>query len=211
MLRRILIYLIILLPISIFGQLQGYHSSDIWMKFTDALAFDLKMNPVKTERTHFHFRFWTIGQAIDIWKDNTDSLRGEIINYARDYDEMNLGKRNFYSTRLQVPYKSVFAVYNMIGSSGIIDLPSGDAVNKWRNDLSGFTYVVEYADTSGYLFKSYFDPSGQGSLKVGKEIRSFISKLDQLLDLEKCYMTFAPTIPFRCYTKGTARVYCRKK
>lgn len=209
--RRFFTYFLLLISGSLSGQIQGYYSPDFWKKYTDAMAFDLKLEPLSLQKTNFHYRFWNIGQVIDIWKDDSGLIHGELTNYAKEYDEMNLGKRTFYNSKLPVEQGIASDIYHLIISSVLETIPTGDAINGWGKNTSGFTYIAECIDAGEYSFKCYQSPGKQGTLKEAMTIQSFIDRLDQVLKLKKTYKSFSTSIPFWCYTKGTTEVTCRKK
>lgn len=209
--KKFFLYFFLLIAGSLFAQAQGYNSPEFWKKYTAAFAFDLKLEPLSVSKSNFHYRFWNIGQVIDIWKDNSNFIHGEITNYAKEYDEMNLGKRTFYCTKLSIEPRIASDIYNLILTNGLNSFPSGEAIDGWGKNASGFTYIAECADTVEYSFKCYQSPALQGSLNEAIKIQSFIAKVDKLLKLKKIYKSFSASIPFWCYTKGTTEVICRKK
>ena len=208
---KFLSYFFLFISGSLSGQNQGYYPADFWKKNTEALVFDLKLEPLSIKKTNFHFRFWSTGQVIDIWKDSSNLLYGEITNYAKQYDEMNLGKRTFYSSRLPIDQGNATAIYQLILQSSITSIPTADAINGWAKNADGFTYIVECIDSVKYSFKCYLSPASQGGLQQAMTIESFLEKLDQLLKLKKRYKSFSSSIPFWCYTRGMPEVICRKK
>ena len=211
MYRKFFTYFILFISGSVSGQYQGYYAPHFWKKYTDALAFDLKLDPVSIMKTNFHFRFWNAGQVIDIWQENSDIIHGEITNYAKEYDEMNMGKRTFFNSRLPLKPEKASAIYKLILSSNLASIPTGEAIDGWGKNPDGFTYIIECIGSAGYSFKCYLSPSGQASLKEAMDIQAFTDKLENFLKLKKLYKTFSATIPFWCYTKGTPEVTCRKK
>jgi len=211
MFKKILIYFFLLINGAAFAQNHGYYSPEFWKKYTEALTFDLKLEPFTVKNADFHFRIWDIGQVIDVWKDNSNIIYGEITNYAKEYDEMNLGKRTFYYSKLPIEPGNASDIYKSILKNGLTSIPTGDAIDGWGKNTGGFTYIVECIDSSGYSFKCYLSPAKQGSLKEAITLQSFIAKLDQVLKLKKTYKSFSASIPFWCYTKGTPEVTCRKK
>jgi hypothetical protein len=211
MYRKFFTYLLLLISGSLSGQVQGYYSTDFWKKYTDALAFDLKLEPLSLQKTNFHYRIWTTGQVISLWKDDSGLLRGEITNYAKEYDEMNLGKRTFFSSKLPVEQAIASELYQLMLSSGFLTIPTGDSIDGWGRSKVGFTYIAECSDSGKYFFKCYLSPGQQRSLKEAMTIQSFVERLDQILKLKKIYKSFSASIPFWCYTRGTTEVTCRKK
>ena len=209
--RKFFTYLLLLITGTLSGQIQGHYSPDFWKKYTDALAFDLKLEPVSIQKTRFHYRFWNIGQVIDIWMDDSGLLHGEITNYAKEYDEMNLGKRTFYSSKLPIGQGIASDIYQSFLKSRLPVIPTGDAITGWGKSNSGFTYISECIDSTEYSYKCYLSPASQTSLNEAIVIQSFIEKLDKVLKLKKTYKSFSASIPFWCYTKGTTEVTCRKK
>jgi hypothetical protein len=149
--------------------------------------------------------------VIDIWIDSSGLIHGEITSYAKEYDEMNLGKRTFYSSKSPIEPRNASAIYQLISGSGLNTIPAGDAVDGWNKNAIGFTYITECTDSVGYSFKCYLSPERQGSLKEALTIQSFIVKVDDLIRLKKIYKSFSASVPFWCYTKGGTEVICRKK
>jgi len=209
--RKFFFFFFLLIPGALSGQYQSYYSPDFWKKYTEALTFDLKLEPLSLKKTDFHFRFWNIGQVIDIRKDTAGLVHGELTFYAKEYDEMNLGKRTFYSSKLPIEKKNASEIYQLILKRGLISIPTGDAINGWGKDAVGFTYIAEYLDSGVYSFKCYLSPIKQASLMEAITIQSFIYDLDKVLKLKKKYKSFAASVPFWCYTKGTTEVTCKKK
>jgi hypothetical protein len=209
--RKIFFFFFLLVPVALRGQYQGYNSPDFWKRYTEALTFDLKLEPLSIKKTDFHFRFWNPGQVIDIRRDSSAFIQGEITCYAKEYDEMNLGKRTFYSSKLPIEKENASEIYQLILGRGLSSIPTGDAISGWGKDAIGFTYIIEYVDSSVYSFKCYLSPIKQTSLKEAITIQSFIYELEKVLKLKKKYKSFAASVPFWCYTKGTPEVICKKK
>jgi hypothetical protein len=124
---------------------------------------------------------------------------------------MNLGKRTFYSSKLPIEQNIANELYQLILDSDLLIIPTGDAINGWRKNTGGFTYIVECSDSGKYSFKCYLSPGQQGSLKEAIRIQSFIERIERDLKLNRSYKSFSALIPFWCYTKGTTEVTCRKK
>jgi hypothetical protein len=211
MYKKILLYLFSILSSAAFAQNQGYYATEFWKKYTEALTFDLKLEPLAVKSAGFHFRLWDIGQVIDIWKDNSSIIYGEITNYAKEYDEMNLGKRTFYHSTQSIKSAIAADIYQLILNAGLTSMPNGEAIKGWQKSAVGFTYITECIDSGKYSYKCYLSPDKQGSLQEAIAIQSFITKISQILKLKKTYKSFSASIPFWCYTKGTQEVACRKK
>jgi hypothetical protein len=209
--RKFYFFFFLLVPVALSGQYQGYYSPDFWKKYTEALAFDLKLEPLSIKKTDFHLRVWNPGQVIDIWKDSSGMIKGGITSYAKEYDEMNLGKRTFYSSKSSIDAGKASSIYQLILSSRLDSIPTGDEIKGWAKDTGGFTYILEFASTYGYSFKCYLSPAKQVLLKEANAIQFFIDKLENDLRLKKNYKSFSASIPFRCYTRGTPEVTCGKK
>jgi len=210
MYKKICLYIILFIPVFLFSQNQGYNSQDFWEKYTDALAFDLKLDPLSLKEANFHFRFWSTGQVIDIYKDDSNFIHGEITNYAKEYDEMNLGKRTFHSSKMSIKPEDASDVYQLILRSGPDSFPAGDAIDGWEKDTRAFVYIVESIDSGRYSFKYFPSANKQSSSNGVTTIQFFITRLGQIAKLKKAYKSFSVSIPFWCYTKGTQEVICKK-
>jgi hypothetical protein len=210
MYKKICLYFILFIPGSLFGQNQSFISPDFWKKYTEALVFDLKLDPLALKKTDFHFRFWSIGQVIDVYKDDYNVIHGEITNYAKEYDEMNLGKRTFHSSKLFIEPEDASDIYQLILRSGLNSFPAGEVIDGREKETRTFVYIVERIDSGKYSFKYFPLTAKHRSSNEAITIQPFIARLDQIAKLKKAYKSFSETIPFWCYTKGTQEVICRK-
>lgn len=208
--RKLFICFFLLISGSLSGQYQDYKSTAFWKKYTDALASDIKLDPLLPANTNFHYRIWIIGQVIDILADSTNSILGEITSYAKQYDEMNLGKRTFYSSSLPMDPEKASEIYQMILKTGLTSIPEADAIKGWEKNVGGYTNIIECVDSGEYSFKCYLSPASQGPLEEAIIIQSFLGELKRILQLNRRYKSFSASIPFWCYTKGTIEVICKK-
>lgn len=194
---------------SAYCQLGEYNSPALLKKYTVDLEFDLKLGPVPLEKKDYCFRFWSSGEVIDIRKDSTGTISGELTCYARQYDEMNLGKRTFFSIKYPIESGDATILYSLARST-LDTLHDCNEINGWSRDGAGFTYIVEIIADGRYSFKSYFNPSGRSKLREAAAIIAFINRSEEILKLNKRYKSFSSSIPFFCYTRGTADVICKK-
>jgi hypothetical protein len=207
--RVIHIGLVLLLASPIKGQ-DNVNSEAYWRNYVSVHSYELKLDPVPSTKHDFHFRIWHPGQVVDIWRDSSSTLKGEITCFAREYDESNLGKRNFYSDRVPVDPLLSAKIYNLILSSGIQAIPTCDSIPGWDNALGDVALVLEQFEGGRYGFKTYISPGLQSSVPEATVIQDFISQMEKNLSLKKVFRVFSKSIPFYCYTIGTRAVSCKK-
>ncbi|HLF33630.1 MAG TPA: hypothetical protein VI583_05310 [Cyclobacteriaceae bacterium] len=201
---------LVLLPaIPVTGQ-DNRNSEAYWKNYTSVLSYELKLAPVSSTKHNFHFRIWHPGQVVDIWQDSLSKFHGEITCFAREYDESNLGKRNFYGERTTIDQVWSAEIHDLFISSGAQSIPTSDLIPGWDNELGDIAYVFEQFVENQYGIKTYISPGLQSSVQEAATIQAYISQIGKTLRLKKVFRVFSKSIPFYCYTIGTRAVSCKK-
>ena len=100
-------------------------------------------------------------------------------------------------------------VRQLFHSSGILTLPTDDAIKGWQQGFDGITYFVEYSTTDNYSFKSYWTPKAQDSLIEAIQVQRFVDSVFSLVDAGEIWKSFVKTIPYESYYNGGPSVAIR--
>lgn len=175
-----------------------------WYKRQHEIDDKLKLPHLISATDNFHFRFWTNGQAVDIWTNDNKIFFGLLTNYTDSYEPYNMETKKrkpstTYSNQVQLDSSSARQSYNLI--KAISSIPSEDSIKGWGSGCDGISYLFETSTPTYYSFKSYWTPTAQDSnLKEAKQIQQFVDDISALLNLRVEYDKFYATLKPGSYT-----------
>jgi len=208
----LLILLIVVLSIASYGQnnkifnIPSYKSGDttLWYKWQHERDDKLKLPHLPSSTENFHFRFWTNGQAVDIWTSDYKSFFGLLTNYTDSYEAYDMDKQKrkpstTFSNQVQLDTSLARQSYNLI--KAISSIPSEDSIKGWGLGCDGISYLFETSTPDYCSFKSYWTPTAQDSdLIEAKQIQKFVDDIYALLNLRVEYNKFFATLKPGSYT-----------
>lgn len=173
-------------------------------KWISALESKLNLQTLVNSKDSIHFRFWTNGQAVDIWTDNYETFYGELTNYTETYEPYNMRTQSskpskIYYTKVQIDTMLARKTFELMTT--VSPMPSQDSIKGWQIGQDGVTFVSEISTKSIYSFKYYWTPSAQDStLLEAKQIQMFVDSLYSILRLTEEYDKFFGTLSPGSYT-----------
>ncbi len=181
----------------LFGQDDIRFSSDsdtaFWYTYKNGYVNDFKLELIEHDTAKFVFRIWSNGLTIKLRKIN-NGYSGEIMRFVEQYPAKSQ-KKIFVKKDIILPKDAAKAI-NLIDSLKIIELPSDKNIKGWQQGLDGITHFIEYKIDNRYSFKNYLTPEVQGSLAEAQLLLTFISSLENLLDMTSSSKIFQNDIPF---------------
>jgi hypothetical protein len=177
----------------------------LWYKWQHERGNNLKLQYLLTSTDTFHFRFWTTGQAVDIWTTDYKVYNGLITNHTDSY-EYDLKKQErkpatTFSNQVEIDTISARQVFDLV--KAISKIPSQDSIRGWGTGLDGISYLFETSTPTTYSFKSYWTPTIQNnSIVEAKQIEAFVEKIYSILNLKLEYDKFFSTLKPGSYTTG---------
>lgn len=215
---RILIFTLIFTCFltSVFGQLNlrtnlhKDHKSVTYFNYNlyQSIVDTLNLTHIISDTNSMHFRFWTNGQAIDVWSNDNKMFYGKLTNYIYQFlpkkdpnDIQETERTKILSHQIQLDTSLARQTFNHIQSISFI--PSEDSIKGWGRGHDGIGYCFELLNSDYYYFKSYWEPNAQDStLIAAKHIQAFVDNIYSLLDLEAEYEKFFETLkPNYYYTR----------
>jgi hypothetical protein len=170
---------------------------------TSNLAKKIGLPDISKTTSDFYFRFWNQGQAVDLWRTQSDSMTGSITNYIFHQTGKKNIKRDTIFHKSTVGYSLAQNAYDLILTSPILSIPSDDQITGWRKGFDGITYIFEYLDKNRYTYKTYWTPSFQDSLNEALIVNRFIKAFNDTLKLKQARESFNNSLPHKgCYTSG---------
>ncbi len=179
------------------------YDSVYYYQFISGLQQSLKIKPLNYTTDTFHFRFWRVNQAIDIWTNDFLKFYGLVTSFYEDDTKKKKPLDNKVRTvKQQQVLDSVRAkqVYNLVNQYKLVELPDADKIEGWRTGLDGFSYITETSTSSDYNFKTYWSPNAQDStISEAQKIINFDKQLEELLNLENLEKEFFKSLPSGSY------------
>lgn len=179
----------------------------LWYKWYHERDDKLKLQHVITSTDSIHFRFWSNGQAIDIWTKDYKEFKGSLTNYADAYESENIKKQK------KKPSKTFFNQVSIDTSAArqsfelikfIFKLPTDDSIKGWKQGCDGITYLFEISTPTYYAFKNYWTPTAQDSTLIeARQIQTFVDKIAAKLNLHQEYEKFFASLKPGSYSNGS--------
>ena len=155
----------------------------LWFKWKYDLAKQINLKNLQTSTDNFHFRFWTDIQALDLWTIDHNLYFGTVTNYAQRYDDKLLQKGIYkvdkiYSNQITIDSSKARLIFNVIDRNSIVNIPTDDKINGWRQGFDGEEFLIETSSQKQYDFKTYWSPRMfADTLKQAKQIQTLVDYL----------------------------------
>lgn len=179
-----------------------------WYKRNIELQKTLDLKNFEQSINEFNFRFRNHGQVIEISKDSS-RYSGNITNFIYHTKKANRNEAKILSNKIILSSKQAEEVYNIVEKSKIIDLPTDEKIENWRQGSDGITYIIEHSDKKIYWIKNYWTPTSQDSIPEALIVLDLIKNLSDTLDLQETYSSFKNSLPKKgCYNSGGTANMC---
>ena len=171
----------------------------LWYIWRHKRDDDIKLKHLITSTDSIHFRFWTNGQAVDIWSNDYKIFYGQLTNYADKYEKKENKPLKTFSNQVQIDTSLPRKTFELIKT--INNIPSEDSIKDWKQGNDGIEYLFESSTPNYYAFKHYWTPHAQESTLVeAKQIQSFVDKIYLMLNLKVEYDKFFETLKSGSYS-----------
>lgn len=211
----------ILLLIIILTFIEGFAQKKIQSRIEKTTKSELHFLDFKNSTDIFNFRFWNIGQAIEIRVLSDSTKIGTITNYVTKYykswkkqTKIDSGKIDpiiYYQIRA-LTNSEIMKVIDLIEKSQITELPSDNEIMNWKPILDGEWYSFEQKVGGVYKMKNYGNPRQQYGLPEGVKFINFYSDLDEILKFNEKFSYFFSDLNYGCYTKNREhQIVCKKR
>ncbi|MHC8947994.1 hypothetical protein [Sphingobacterium hungaricum] len=179
-----------------------------WYKRHSELLKSLDSKDFEKSTDEFNFRFRNSSQVIEITKDGT-KYSGTLTNFIYHTKKSNKYKYKTISNTIILSAEQSENIYDSIQKSKILDLPTDNRIEDWKNGADGITYFIEHSDKENYWLKKYWTPSAQDSIPEALIVLDLENNLSNALNLDEAYSLFKNTLPRRgCYTSGGMTITC---
>jgi len=173
-----------------------------------SLSKKLILSDLKKSNHEFAFRFWGIGQAVDITGDSTRII-GTVTNFIYHQKKGSDHRTDTLFAKTSLSSDQAKAAYELFLKLKLLNIPTDEKVKGWSKGFDGITYTIEHADKAHYSTKSYWTPSSQQGVPEATVISDFVNSLSGTLKLEETFQSFKNTLPHKgCYHTGGLALMC---
>lgn len=185
-------------------QLTNDSDTTFWFNWRSELNSELRLVTINNSSEQFEFRFWDGYKVIRLWSSG-DELRSEVIYFLREYRERKDSydyEGRLYHSSLQLNEKTTKSINNLITDFNVLNLPTDNQIDGWKQGLDGITYIVETSQPENYSFKSYWTPASFPELREARFLQYFVEQINSLEQIEKGFEKFMDKQPFKAYYAG---------
>jgi hypothetical protein len=212
--QRNLLYILLFLGTNLYGQtkelsIPTYTNGELtfWYKWENERAEKLKLKDLKRTKDSIHFRLSTDNQIIDIYSKDGKILNGQLTIYTSSYDQEQKKKSKYFSSKVSLTRNTAKQIINLFKK--IKDIPTDSEIEGWRLGEDGKTYIIQFATTEKYSFKTYWTPDSFENLQEAIKINSFVTQVEALMTVDKRTKAFFDSLPQdNCYRFGSMMITC---
>src|SRR5690606_14689709 len=136
---HIIIIMFLLLFQTMFSQTKEIKGDTAyWYKRNIEFKKTLNLKDFEKSEDEFNFRFWNLGQVIEISKDRS-KINGSIVNYIYHTKKANRSKVETLTNKILLSSKQSKDIYNIVQNSKILELPSDKDIENWSQGFDGIT------------------------------------------------------------------------
>ncbi len=186
-------------------------------KFSARLQQSLKLEPLNYAKDTFHFRFWRVSQAIDIWTTDYKNFGGVVTSFYEKYKKLKVGEKPYEGETKTVKQQHVLdsnkakQAFDLILKYDLLNIPDCMQIKEWRWGFDGFSYIIETSTPLNYSLKTYWSPKAQKeSVVEAKNILAFEKSLDTILGLDKLGDEFKSNVPSGSYVISGTIIHFQK-
>ena len=165
----------------------------------NSLQQELKITDLQSTFNHFHFRLWTFGQAIDIWRDSSQILNGCITSYSYKINKKDNSRKRTIKRIDSLEVEGVIEAFQFIQRSKTLDDTGFRAIPNWIGSCDGYVYAIEHCNSKEYFFKSYNTPNEYEEKAKDDFVSKFIPQLEYLLKSQRLKTLHNRQLPSRGY------------
>jgi hypothetical protein len=184
-----------------------------WCKLKAHDAGRIGLADLTTSTDSLHFRYWMENQAVEVWTKDFVHFDGIISNHTEKV-ELNTKtglpakKPKYYSNKTKLSPAEARNVFDLFNRAQVFQIPTDKQVKGWEDGLDGEVFLLEYATSSTYSFKTWWTPSAQHKVPEADTLVSLNQQLRQLINLGANWSSFLATLPRGCYTYGEITMVC---
>ncbi len=206
---HIILFLFLLSFLSAFSQTKKIEGDTAyWFKGNIEFQKTLELKDFEKSSDEFNFRFRNHGQIIEISKNNS-AYNGTITNYIYHTKKAKTNRTETLSNKVVLSSKQAESIYNIVQNSKILDLPTDESIENWKQGFDGITYIIEHSDKNNYWFKNYWTPTAQDSIPEALIVLDLVKNLSDILNLQETYSSFKNTLPKKgCYNSEGLATMC---
>ena len=168
---------------------------------------DLRINSIENTKYDFHFRYISLRNITEIWKNEKGEIQGENIIFLEKEKETVNKQKEYLVKTTSIESKKLTKIYQAILKLRIDTIESKmnvDIDNKKKHLI-----LMEFADQKNYKFKEFWV---HNSVENQTPSEMKIVKLDALLnkeiDYSKLYKDIITHLPKGCYNLVNGFVKC---
>lgn len=216
--KQLLFSIFLLSSTLVFGQNRALHintyqdgDTSLWCKWRIGICAQIELDSFPNAENNWHFRLWTVNQAIDVWEDLNGETFGKITSWAKEYREFDDEPSNqiFYEYQL-LSAKKVKRLITLIDSSQIRAIQDEDPLANWNwgQGVGRMTYVIETSNTGDEFFKTFLTSEHDFS-EEAVLFQKLVNGCLEISESKQEWADFTSRVPFTCFKNGETHIICR--
>jgi hypothetical protein len=193
--RTILLSIFVIFTMNSFSQ-QKIWSGDTtyWYNYQKHLHNKIGLKEIAKSEFLLAIRISSLNTITDIWTEDGKKFFGNQTYFTSTSEDNPENIKYLYKNEI-ISKDTAQLIKQLFDDYGIQYLPIQDSIEGWGNGFDGSTYLIEFATTKTYSFKSYWTPTAFPSVPEAVKLSEFIFRIDELLNLNHKFDNFIKSLP----------------
>ena len=175
-----------------------------WYDYQKQITNKFALDDLSKSLYPFSFRISSLNTIIDIWTEDGTKYLGQQTFFTSTSDE-NPEDIKYLSKKVTIREDTAQLIKQFIEDYGLQNLPVQDSIKGWGNGFDGTMYLIEFATTKYYSFKSYWTPQAFPSIPEAVTLTNFVYRIENLLLQNQKFDSFIKSLPTnKSYRYGNA-------
>lgn len=193
--RTILLSIFLIFTLDSFSQQKVWTGdTTYWYDYQKQITNKFTLDNLSKSLYPFSFRISSLNTIIDIWTEDGTKFLGRQTFFTSTSDE-NPEEIKYLSKKVTIREDTAQLINQLIEDYGLQNLPVQDSIKDWGNGFDGTIYLIEFATTKSYSFKSYWTPKAFPSIPEAVTLANFVSKIEDLLMQKQTFDSFINSLP----------------
>jgi hypothetical protein len=203
--RTILLSIFFIFTLDSFSQQKVWTGdTTYWYDYQKQITNKFALDDLSKSLYPFSFRISSLNTIIDIWTEDGTKYLGRQTFFTSTSDE-NPEEIKYLSKKETIRDDTAQLINQLIEDYCLQNLPVQDSIKGWGNGFDGTMYLIEFATTKSYSFKSYWTPQAFPSIPEAVTMTNFVSRIENLLLQNQKFDNFIKSLPTnKSYRYGNA-------
>ncbi|MDO9511215.1 MAG: hypothetical protein Q7J34_05620 [Bacteroidales bacterium] len=213
--RTILLSIFVIFTLNSFSQQKAWsEDTTYWYNYQKYLNDKIGLEELSKSQFPFAIRISSLNTITDIWTEDGKKFFGSQ-TYFTSTSEDNLENIKYLFRNEIIREDTTQIIRQLIEEYNILFLPPQDSIEGWVDGFDGTIYLIEYATTNTYSFKSYWTPTAFPLIPEAVTLSNFVLKINELLKENQKFDSFIKSLPnnisYRYGNAWTRKLINRKK